>query len=123
MLSGVYMHQIATYSTRRYLLILEYFSKYPFLFQMSCTNVNAVTYNLTEPFALKGVPLEVFINIGQPFNPRQLSDISMASNIPLPPYNTLSLNSFIESYIYTLKITLSKATASRIPVPQALMKL
>ena len=59
------------WDNQRYLLIVDYFSKYPFLFQISSTTVIAVIGHLTELFAHEGVPLEIFTDNGQPFNPEE----------------------------------------------------
>ena len=56
---------------KRYLLIIDYFSKLTFLFQISFTTVAALINHLAEPFALKEKPLEIFLDNGQPFNSKE----------------------------------------------------
>ena len=48
---------------RRYLLIIDYFTKYPFLFQMFSTTISAVISQLTEMFFYKGTPLKSSITM------------------------------------------------------------
>ena len=53
---------------KRYLVIIDYFFKYPFLIQMSSTTATSVIECLTELYALKGLPLEIFTEKDNPFN-------------------------------------------------------
>ena len=55
----------------RYLLIIDYFSKYPFLFQILCTTANTVISHVKELFSFKGMPLEDFTDSEQPFSSKQ----------------------------------------------------
>ena len=41
------------WANKKYLLIIDYFSKYPFPFQMSSTTMTAVITHLTELFAFE----------------------------------------------------------------------
>ena len=50
---------------KKNLLIIDYFTKYPLLFQMASTIVSAVVSHLTEFIALMGMPLEIFTDNGQ----------------------------------------------------------
>ena len=55
---------------KRCLLIVDYFSKNPFLFQMSSTTANGIIYHLKELFPLEE-PSEFFTDNRQPFNTKE----------------------------------------------------
>ena len=79
---------------KKYLLVITYFSKYPFLFQMSFTTMTAFINYLKGLFALKGMPSDILIDNRHPFNS-----------------------------IQTMNSILNKVKVSRVSVPQTLMKL
>ena len=85
----------------RYLLVIDYFSKYPFLFYMSSMTAPAVIDCLTELFAHGGMPIQIFMDNEQTSTPRNgtPSWISMASNIPLQAYTALSPTDSLASNI------------------------
>ena len=105
---------------KKYLLVTDYFMKYLFLFQISSTTVSPVINCLTEPFAIKGTPLEIFADNGQPLTlgigvPSQ---INMASNIALQVHTVISPMDWFKSHLQSIK-----AEAYRILLPYALMKM
>ena len=77
------------WDNKRYLLMIDYFSKHPSLFQMSLTNATAVMDHLTA-ICLEGIPLEIFTD--NPLTPRNdtNSQINVASNISLQAHTPLS---------------------------------
>ena len=57
---------------KKYQLIIDYFSKYCFLFQMPSATVTAVISDMTALFSLKEIPLEIFTGNGKPFHSKEL---------------------------------------------------
>ena len=51
-----------------YLIVVDYFVKYPFMFQMHFTTVSVVIGCLTELFCVEGTAIEVFTDTGQTIN-------------------------------------------------------
>ena len=109
---------IMDWDNKMYLLIVDYFSKYAFIFQMSSSTVTAIINSLTEPFALEGMSKEIFTDIGQHFSLKELWIFIDKYGFK---YNASSThypqsNDFIERHVHTMKSTLNKATASRVPM-------
>ena len=105
-------------------LITDYFSKYPFLFQMYCTTTYPVIGHLIELFAFQGMALEVCTDNRQPFNSKKWHTLT---NMYGFKHTTSSLhypqsNDFIESMSHHESF-FSKAKASRILMHQALMRM
>ena len=73
-------------------IIVDYFSHYPFLFQMSPTTATAVIDCLTEMFALQGMSLEIFIDDGQILNSKEwyMHIYKYGFKIPLQAHTTFS---------------------------------
>ena len=91
---------------------------------MSSITKTTVINHLTVLFALKGIPLEVCTDNGQHFSTKQwytFTDKYGFKHTTFSPHY-LQSKSFIKSHVCTMKSTLSKAKASRIYVPEALMK-
>ena len=103
---------------KMYLLIVHYFSKYLFMFQMSSTMMTALCNSLKEFFVLGGTLLEIFMVNRQPFYPMEwyiFTDKCGFKHTTLP-HTTLSPLASLKGISPPRKASLAA------PVPQALMK-
>ena len=95
-----------------YILICDYFSKFPFLFQMKTTSWANLKDHVTELFAIKGTLDEIMSDNGPPFNGKEFSDflsglgIRHSTSSPNYPQS----NGFIERQIQSVKHLMEKAT-------------
>ena len=112
-------------SGKLYILICDYFSKFPFLFQMKSTSWANLKHHLTELFAIEGTPDEIMSDNGPPFNGKEFSDflsglgIRHSTSSPNYPQS----NGFIERQIQTVKRLMEKATATGRSFQEALTGL
>ena len=58
---------------RLYILICDYFSKFPFLFQVKTTTFANLKDHLEELFSVEGIPNEIMSDNGSPFNGKEFS--------------------------------------------------
>ena len=58
---------------RLYILICDYFSKFPFLFQVKTTSFANLKNHLEELFSVEGIPDEIMSDNGPPFNGKEFS--------------------------------------------------
>ena len=58
---------------RLYILICDYFSKFPFLFQVKTTSFANLKDHLEELFSVEGIPNEIMRDNGPPFNGKEFS--------------------------------------------------
>ena len=81
-----------------YLLICDYFSKFPFVFQTRNTSFANIKDHLQELFAIEGTPNEVMSDNGPPFSSREfatfLSGLGIKHSTSSPNYP--QSNGFIE---------------------------
>ena len=98
---------------QRYLLIVDYSSKYPFLFQISSTTLTAVIYCLTELCALKECHWKSSWTMGNCLTPRNgiPSQIKCFTHTTSNPHYPQS-NAFIERHIHIMRSALSRAKTS-----------
>ena len=93
-----------------YILICDYFSKYPFMF--SCkTSWGSLKDCLIVLFSNEGFPKEIISDNGSPFNSQEFTDYLSSHGIKhttLSPHYPQS-NGFIERHIQTVKNLLYKA--------------
>ena len=99
---------------RLYILICEYFSKFPFLFQVKTTSFANLKDHLVELFSVEGIPNEIMSDNGPPFNGKEFSSFLTGLGIR---YTTSSpnyprSNGFIERQIQTVKRLMEKATST-----------
>ena len=112
-------------SDKLYILICDYFSKFPFLFQMKSTSWANQKDHLTELFAIEGTLDEIMSDNGPPFNGKEFSDflsglgIRHSTSSPNYPQS----NGFIERQIQTVKHLMEKATATGRSFQEALTGL
>ena len=99
---------------RLYILICDYFSKFPFLFQVKTTSFANLKDHLEELFSVEGIPNEIMSNNGPSFNGKEFSSyltglgIRHTTSSPNYPHS----NGFIERQIQTVKRLLEKANSS-----------
>ena len=90
---------------RLYILICDYFSKFPFLFQVKTTSFANLKDHLEELFSVEGIPNEIMSNNGPLFNGKEFSSyltglgIRHTTSSPNYPQS----NCFIERQIQTVK--------------------
>ena len=122
---GTHCHGLLLCQWQLYILICDYFSKFPFLFQMKSTSWANLKDHLTELFAIEGTPDEIMSDNGPPFNGKEFSDflsglgIRHSTSSPNYPQS----NGFIERQIQTVKHLMEKATASGRSFQEALTGL
>ena len=97
---------------RLYILICDYFSKFPFLFQVKTTSFANLKDHLEELFSVEGIPNEIMSDNGPPLNGKEFSSYLTGLGIR---YTTSSpnyprSNGFIERQIQTVKRLMEKAS-------------
>ena len=106
---------------QKYLLISDYFSKFPFVFKMGKTDAKAVIRCLEEIISLEGVPDRLRTDNGPPFNSDEFSAFCQQEGIehilssPLYPES----NGFIERHVKNLKDKMRKVTEDGKPLTVA----
>ena len=99
---------------RLYILICDYFSKFPFLFQVKTMSFANLKDHLEELFSVEGIPNEIMSDNGPSFNGKEFSSyltglgIRHTTSSPNYPWS----NCFIERQIQTVKRLLEKANSS-----------
>ena len=99
---------------RLYILICDYFSKFPFLFQVKTTSFANLKDHLEELFSVEGIPDEIMSDNGDPFNGKEFSSyltgLGIRHTTSSPNYPRS--NGFIERQIQTVKRLIEKANSS-----------
>ena len=99
---------------RLYILICDYFSKFPFLFQVKTMSFANLKDHLEELFSVEGIPNEIMSDNGPPFNGKEFSSyltgLGIRHTTSSPNYPRS--NGFIEREIQTVKRLLEKANSS-----------
>ena len=110
---------------RLYILICDYFSKFPFLFQVKTTSFANLKDHLEELFSVEGIPNEIMSDNGPPFNGKEFSSfltglgIRHTTSSPNYPWS----NGFIERQIQTMKRLIEKANSTGRSHQEALTSL
>ena len=94
-----------------YLLIIDYYSKYPFVYKMNnaCTSTNVINI-LKKLFAEQGVPETLMSDNGRQYSSTEFAEFTKSWNfkhITSSPYNPRS-NGLAERTVQTIKRTLIK---------------
>ena len=101
-------------NSRLYILICDYFSKFPFLFQVKTTSFANLKDHLEELFSVEGIPDEIMSDNGPPFNGKEFSSyltgLGIRHTTSSPNYPRS--NGFIERQIQTVKRLIEKANSS-----------
>ena len=110
---------------RLYLLVCDYFSKFPFIFQTKLTSFAYIKEQLEELFGLEGTPDEIMSDNGPPFSSREfnsfLSGLGIKHTTSSPNYP--QSNSFIERQIQTVKRLMEKSHPTGRSFQEALTSL
>ena len=110
---------------RLYLLVCDYLSKFPFIFQTKSTSFAYIKEQLEELFGLEGTPDEIMSDSGPPFSSREfnsfLSGLGIKHTTSSPNYP--QSNGFIERQIQTVKRLMEKATSTGRSFQEALTGL
>ena len=110
---------------RLYILICDYFSKFPFLFQVKTTSFANLKDHLEELFSVEGIPDEIMSDNGPPFNGKEFSSyltgLGIRHTTSSPNYPRS--NGFIERQIQTVKRLIEKANSSERSHQEALTSL
>ena len=110
---------------RLYLLVCDYFSKFPFIFQTKSTSFAHIKEQLEELFGLEGTPDEIMSDNGPPFSSKEfnsfLSGLGIKHTTSSPNYP--QSNGFIERQIQTVKRLMEKATSTGRSFQEALTGL
>ena len=110
---------------RLYILICDYFSKFPFFFQVNSTSFANLKDHLEELFSVEGTPEEIMSDNGPPFNGKEFSSFLTGLGIrhTTSSPNYPRSNGFIERKIQTVKRLMEKATSSGRSHQEALTSL
>ena len=110
---------------RLYILICDYFSKFPFLFQVKTMSFANLKDHLEELFSVEGIPDEIMSDNGPPFNGKEFSSYLTGLGIrhTTSSTNYPRSNGFIERQIQTVKRLIEKANSSRRSHQEALTGL
>ena len=112
-------------NVRLYLLVCDYFSKFPFIFQTKSTSFAYIKEQLEELFGLEGTPDEIMSDNGPPFSSKEfnnfLSGLGIKHTTSSPNYP--QSNGFIERQIQTVKRLMEKATSTGRSFQEALTSL
>ena len=110
---------------RLYILICDYFSKFPFLFQVKTISFANLKDHLMELFSVEGIPDEIMSDNGPPFNGKEFSSFLTGLGIrhTTSSPNYPRSNGFIERQIQTMKRLMEKASSSGRSHQQALTGL
>ena len=99
---------------RLYILICDYCSKFPFLFQVKTTSFSNLKDHLEELFSVEGIPDEIMSDNGPPFNGKEFSSyltgLGIRHTTSSPNYPRS--NGFIERQIQTVKRLIEKANST-----------
>ena len=110
---------------RLYILICDYFSKFPFLFQVKTTSFANLKDHLEELLSVEGIPDEIMSDNGPPFNGKEFSSyltgLGIRHTTSSPNYPRS--NGFIEREIQTVKRLMEKANSSGRSHQEALTRL
>ena len=97
-----------------YVLICDYFSKFPFLYRAK-TSFWSLRDRLIDLFSIEGYPDEIVSDNGPPFQSKEfakfLSGLGIKHTTSSPGYPRS--NGFIEQHIQTVKNMLSKSSNTR----------
>ncbi|UYV79315.1 K02A2.6-like [Cordylochernes scorpioides] len=110
---------------RKYLGIVDYYTKYPEVFELRSTKAEMVIEKLKEVFARFGVPEIMMTDNGPPFQSTEMMEFAKEWNVthttssPRFPQS----NGMIERTIQTLKSTIIKCQQSKQDIYQALLLL
>ncbi|UYV82717.1 K02A2.6-like, partial [Cordylochernes scorpioides] len=110
---------------RKYLGIVDYYTKYPEMFELRSTKAEMVIEKLKEVFARFGVPEIMMTDNGPPFQSTEMMEFAKEWNVthttsrPRFPQS----NGMIEQTIQTLKSTIIKCQQSKQDIYQALLLL
>ena len=110
---------------RLYILICDYFSKFPFLFQVKTMSFANLKNHLMELFSVEGTPEEIMSNNGPPFNGKEFSSFLTGLGIRhiISSPNYPRSNGFIERQIQTMKRLMEKASSLGRSLQEALTGL
>ena len=103
-----------TFDGNSYVLICDYFSKFPFLYRAK-TSFWSLRDHLIDLFSIEGYPDEIVSDNGPPFQSKEfakfLSGLGIKHTTSSPGYPRS--NGFIERHIQTVKNMLSKSSNTR----------
>ena len=104
------------------ILICDYFSKFPFLFQTKTMSFANLKGHLQELFSVEGTPDEVMSNNGPSFNGKEFSSFLTGLGIrhTTSSPNYPQSNEFIERQIQTMKRLMEKAISTERSFQEAL---
>lgn len=102
-------------NNKKYLIVVDYFSKYPEIVLLNSSNSSSVITHLKSIFARHGIPNIVISDNGPPFNSKELSDFMREwyiQHITSSPYHSRS-NGLVERSIRTIKDILKKCYSDK----------
>ena len=110
---------------RKHLIVADYFSKFPYMFQVTTGSSFKTIEHLREIFAAEGVPAIVMSDNGPPFNSAEFQNFAHAFDFvhtTSSPHFHQS-NGFIEAMVKKVKNAYRKTDGSPNALAQALLQL
>ena len=113
------------WQNRLYLLVCDYFSKFPFVFQAKSTSFANIKDQLEELFGLEGKPDEIMSDNGPLFSSKEFNSFLSGHGIKhtTSSPNYPQSNGFIERQIQTMKRLMEKANSTGRSFQEALTSL
>lgn len=100
---------------KNYLLVVDYYSKYPELAYLSNITTSNIVNHLKQIFSRQGIPKEIFADSGSQFTSEEFKDFSKEWGFVVSlssPYHHQS-NGMVERAIQTIKRTLKKTMVEK----------
>ena len=110
---------------QKYLLVIDYFSKFPFCYPVPSTHFRTIQQRLDELFSVEGYPAEIFSDNGPPFGSEAFHTYCQQNNMThstLAPYNPRS-NGMAEAHVKIMKQALTRGKQHGQTLPQILAVL
>ena len=112
-------------SGNKFLIVADYFSKFPFTFPVTLTHHHKTLRYLRDLFSTEGIPTVVMTNNGPPFNGEEFKRLAQELDFK---HQTCSphfhqLNGFIEAMVKKVKTTYKKTDESPNAQARALLQL
>ena len=112
-------------SGQKFLIVADYFSKFPFIFPVTSTHHQKTLRYLRDLFSTKGVPSVVMTNNGPPFNGEEFKcftrEFDFKHQTSSPHFH--QSNGFIEAMVKKVKAAYKKTDGSPNAQARALLQL
>ena len=80
---------------KKYLIIADYFSKFPYVFPVASTHDFKTINHLRDLFTAEGIPTIVMSDNGPPFNGEELKGLHESLTLCTPHHHLISTNPMV----------------------------